>query len=136
MIYSRASVSSLLKFDSHHFLSTAKREIRAFGTDAAARGTAALVVRRPELRRGSVSLQNPGESVNQRPPFSGSVLTCGMLRAPPALQSVAAFACCRILLESLWLMLPGVQMDFGEARSLETSSWTNAYFGVWRCVLC
>lgn len=62
-----------------------------------------------------------------------------MLRAPrlpPALQPVPAFSCCKILLESLWLMPPGVEMDFGEATGLETSSWTDAYFEVWRCVLC
>lgn len=56
MIYSHASVSSLLKFNSHNFLLTAKHEIRAFGTDAAARGTAVLVLQRVEPGCGSLSM--------------------------------------------------------------------------------
>lgn len=56
-IRSKASLSSLLKFNTRNFLSTVKCERRAFGSDTAARGTgaqsqAAVTARREALGNG------------------------------------------------------------------------------------
>lgn len=92
MLYSKASVSSLLKFNSRNFLLTAKREIRAVGTDAAACRTGVLVTRRAEPGCGYSAREALGNRSTRGLVFQDTSLRMGGRRLRELLLTAGRFA--------------------------------------------